>query len=117
MDYVNLRLTAQRLIRDNGKNISVCIQTVDYTTGLKTETTKTIHAVETEYNLKEMSGSSVQEGDRKLLLSALDASGNVYTAPTLADRIKIGNEYYKIVTIYPISPGNTTLMYEVFIRG
>ena len=117
MDYINLRNTAQRLIRDNGKSVSVCVQTVNYTTGAYTDSATTVYAVEVEYNLKEMDGTSVQQGDRKLILSALNSAGTAYTAPALADRIKIGSEYFKIVLVYPISPGNTTLLYEVFIRG
>lgn len=117
MDYAALQKTADRLISSNGQLVKLCVRTVNYTTGAYTEVQSTCYAVEGSFTHQERSGTSVQVGDRKLYLSALTSVGATLTAPTTDDFILIGADYYKVVSVMTTSPGGTTLLYEVQIRG
>jgi len=62
-------------------------------------------------------GDNIIEGDQELLLSALTATGTVLTVPHVNDTITDANgDAWSIVTIDPLSPAGTAVLYDCVVR-
>jgi hypothetical protein len=64
------------------------------------------------YELKDIDGTLVKQGDKKLLLSAVGI-----TAPVVDDTVTANSVVYTITKIRPISPAATAVLYICNIRG
>jgi hypothetical protein len=65
-----------------------------------------------QYDQEERDGDLVQQSDQKVYVSVRD----IDTAPTTRDRLVIGGTARRIVTVEPISPGGTVIVYVLQIR-
>jgi len=111
-DYSNLKATADRLIARFGKTATLVTFTTsgtDYDPVI-TETDTSITLVELNYSLTNRNESLVQTGDKIWLVQAA-------AAPSSSDKIELDGTRYSMVDIQPVSPGATTLLFEVQARA
>lgn len=60
---------------------------------------------------RDTSGSLTGRVERRLLVSAIGAR------PEKGDTIQLGTRKHRVVTVSPLEPGGTTLLFEVLIDG
>ena len=72
----------------------------------------TAPAVVVQYEEREIDGSTVKRGDRRLLISA---EALEYT-PTTDDRVTISGQEHAIVSVLPVQPGETAIYIELQVR-
>lgn len=118
--YSGLAATANRLLAKYGRAVvlsrpSASDATYDPATGVATAvdaaTYSGVGAV-FDYTAREMDGTSVRAGDRRVLLSP---AGMVM--PRAGDRIEIGGVALVVVTGREINPASTAVMFEAQVRG
>jgi len=116
-DYTKTREKANSLIVKFGMPLIVRRAQTDSTTPWNPEelshTDYPGYGVVTEFNRREVDGTLVQTGDKKVLLSAED----LQIAPETSDLVVVDGVEYKIVTINPLSPAGTVVLYELQIRA
>ena len=93
---------------------SVSVGAYNTTTGAATETTTDtgIKGVLEDVRRSEVN-NLVQQGDKRLIVAALDLNG---TTPTTADRVIIGGRSHQIIEIRTIEQDNTAITYEMILR-
>jgi hypothetical protein len=119
--YAKMQATANRLLKGKGQSITLTRQTAgayDPATGTAavTTTTQTAYGAMFEYGDKNIDGVLIQEGDKQLLLSALNSAGTALVAPALNDTVTINTVVYTVVRIKPLSPAGTTVLFDCNIR-
>ena len=123
MDYVALRSSSTRLIRDMGKAATLRVPgagTFDPVTGALTPGAPTdyaVHVVEQRYEQSEVDGTLVQANDRRFIVSAIADSGVALVAPSSAHKLIVGGVELAIVAVLPEQPGDIALDYTVQCRG
>ena len=120
--YSRMRDTANKLLKGKGQTVILTRSTVgtyDATKGSSsiTTTTQTGWGAVFEYGNNKIDGVIINVGDKQLLLSALNAAGNLLTAPMLNDTVTIGGTVYTISMIKNIAPAGTTVLFDCNIRG
>ena len=117
MDYQSLRATAQRLIDENGQDVTLTRSTGgvfdhgagEYTTP-QTVTQVATRGVVLDYPTGLIDGTRVLTGDRRaLLIPSVEIMDT--DALTFADGTK-----YRIVRLERVAPAGTTLYYEAQVR-
>ena len=119
--YAKMQATANRLLKGKGQSITLSRQTAgayDPATGTAavTTTTQTAYGAMFEYGDKNIDGVLIQEGDKQLLLSAINSAGTALVAPALNDTVTINTVVYTVVRIKPLSPAGTTVLFDCNIR-
>jgi hypothetical protein len=119
--YAKMQATANRLLKGKGQSITLSRQTAgayDPATGTAavTTTTQTAYGAMFEYGDKNIDGTLIKEGDKQLLLSALNSAGTALVAPALNDTVTINTVVYTVVRIKPLSPAGTTVLFDCNIR-
>jgi len=76
------------------------------------DTRVSVNLVRTSFTHKDMSGGNVQVNDIKFLAS----TEGVTVDPGLSDRLEIEGEVYQVVSITPLKPGSTLLLWFVHVR-
>jgi len=119
--YSKMQATANRLLKGKGQSITLSRQTagaynVATGTAAVTVTTQTAYGAMFEYGDKNIDGVLIQEGDKQLLLSALNSAGTALVAPALNDTVLIDSVTYTITRINPLSPAGTTVLFDCNIR-
>ena len=119
--YSKMQATANRLLKGKGQEITLTRQTAgayDPATGTAsvTTTTQTVYGAMFEYGDKNIDGVLIKEGDKQLLLSALNSAGTALVAPQLNDTVTINTVVYTVVRIKPLSPAGTTVLFDCNIR-
>jgi hypothetical protein len=119
--YAKMQATANRLLKGKGQSITLSRQTagaynVATGTAAVTVTTQTAYGAMFEYGDKNIDGVLIQEGDKQLLLSALNSAGTALVAPALNDTVTINTVVYTVVRIKPLSPAGTTVLFDCNIR-
>lgn len=119
--YAKMQATANRLLKGKGQSITLSRQTagaynVATGTAAVTVTTQTAYGAMFEYGDKNIDGVLIQEGDKQLLLSALNSAGTALVAPALNDTVTINTVVYTVVRIKPLSPAGTTVLFDCTIR-
>lgn len=110
------------MLKGKGQSLTLTRQTAgayDPTTGeakVKT-TTQTGTGAVFDYGVKNIDGTLIQAGDKKLLLSAFNTAGAALTAPVINDTVTIGGVTYTIVEpLKTVAPGGVTVLYQCNIR-
>lgn len=115
-DYSRSRATAERLIARFGQSGSIRRLTPgggpDYDPGEPTTTDYDVTFVLSEYSNREIDGTLIKAGDKKVLLSTEGLS----ITPALGDRIVVAGTAHRIENIKPLNPGGTVLLYEMQAR-
>jgi hypothetical protein len=119
--YSKMQATANRLLKGKGQEITLTRQAAgayDPATGTAavTTTTQTAYGAMFEYGDKNIDGVLIKEGDKQLLLSALNSAGTALVAPALNDTVTINTVVYTVVRIKPLSPAGTTVLFDCNIR-
>ena len=105
--------TALRLLAKYGQAVTLTHSapgTYDPDTGsvANTLTTQAGVAAELDYTEREIDGTLVQRGDKKLLL----ASSGV-TMPTVDDTVTVRSVVYTIKSVNAVAPGGVDIVYEL----
>ncbi len=114
--YANMRNTAGDLITRFGKDVILRVQAT--TTPVKdyrpvvTATDYTVQAVATEFNAREINGTTVQSGDRRYLVAA----EGMTATPTPEDRLVDGSAILEIRSVRRVSPAGTQVIYSIHTR-
>jgi len=119
--YAKMQATANRLLKGKGQEITLTRRTAgtyDPATGTAavTTTTQTAYGAMFEYGDKNIDGVLIKEGDKQLLLSAINSAGTALVAPALNDTVTINTVVYTVVRIKPLSPAGTTVLFDCNIR-
>ena len=119
--YSKMQATANRMLKGKGQSITLTRQTAGaYNTATGTAavttTTQTAYGAVFPYADKNIDGVLIQEGDKQLLLSALNSAGTALVAPALNDTVLIDAVTYTITRIKPLSPAGTTVLFDCNIR-
>ena len=119
--YSKMQATANRLLKGKGQEITLTRQAAgayDPATGTAavTTTTQTAYGAMFEYGDKNIDGTLIKEGDKQLLLSAINSAGTALVAPALNDTVTINTVVYTVVRIKPLSPAGTTVLFDCNIR-
>lgn len=113
--YLRMRAIATRLLTENGKayQLSRGGSTTRDQFG-KEVTTPTITAnvtgVITEYSSREIDGSLIATGDKKLAATA-------ETEVRIDDRIEIDGKVWRVVQPNPVKPGDVLISYNIQLRA
>lgn len=112
--YARMQATANKLLKGKGQAVTITHTTqgsYDPATGAITNTSSTQsgYGATFEYSTQAVDGTLIVAGDKKLLLSALNAAGTILTAPSIGDTLSIGGT---ITSVKPLSPAGTTVLYE-----
>lgn len=117
VNYTALQATATNLLRDNGQSITFTYETgevIDPATGTVTtpasETTIAGFGVATNYKNAEIDGQSVLASDLKLLAS------NIATEPQVDWQVTVNSKTWRVMSVMPINPAGTNVMYICQIR-
>ena len=119
--YSKMQATANRLVKGKGQEITLTRQAagaynVSTGTASVTTTTQKAYGAMFEYGDKNIDGVLIKEGDKQLLLSALNSAGTALVAPQLNDTVTINTVVYTVVRIKPLSPAGTTVLFDCNIR-
>ena len=122
MDYTRLRAMANQQLKDKGLTCTITKQTAgtySTSTGVASVSTSTQSAYGAlfDYENKNIDGTLVKKGDRRLLLSALNTALAALTAPSVNDTVAANSVTYTIVAIRPIAPSGVAVAYDCQIRG
>ncbi|MBE9969146.1 hypothetical protein G8C42_07105 [Citrobacter freundii] len=115
IDYRRMRATATRLLKDNGKSYQL---TRGGTTsrdqfGKEVTTppvTATVTGVVTEYSSREIDGSLIATGDKKLAATAT-------TEVRIGDHIEIDGKKWRVVQPNPVKPADVLISYNIQLRS
>lgn len=117
--YDDMKVTANDLLAEFGQTIVITTQTAGTyspTTGTSTVTTatQTGRGAIFEYTngSRDIDGTLIQQGDKKLLLSAVGI-----TAPQMNDTLVANGKTWTIKGIKETNPAGSIVMYECNLRG
>jgi hypothetical protein len=114
-DYVRAAATAHRLIAKFGRAITVR-RTANSGTAWAptlTATDYTATAAVLEYTARDIDGTLVKVGDRRVVISTTGLA----IEPTTQDRLVIGGEEMGIVRVMKMSPAGVNVYFEVQARA
>ncbi len=131
VDYTSLRLTAERLINENGRTLT--LQREDQTNFAVTAepwrtadpaganvVSLTVLGVFSEFEKEDFDGSLIRRGDKQVLIAAKDLedvqSGSENIKIEDFDTLLDGTEIWKIITAVVIEPGSLRVMFDLQVR-
>lgn len=122
--YPRMQKTANKLLLGKGQTVTithVVPGVYDPATGgvTNTETTQTGTGAVIEWDARQIDGTLVRVGDRRLLLSPLNTAGAALTAPVLGDTVTdaAGVVYTLVAPLKTVSPAGTAVLYDCNMRA
>ena len=122
--YSRMQKTANKLLLGKGQAVTlthVVPGTYDPATGgvTNTTTTQTGTGAIVEWDARQVDGTLIKIGDKKLLLSPLNTAGTVLTAPVLGDTVTdaAGTVYTLVAPLNTLSPAGTAVLYDCNMRA
>jgi len=118
--YEKMQKTSDRLLISKGQAVVLKHTVVgEYVPGSGVETT-----VSTQYGTgavvdwenQAIDGTIIRQGDRRLLLSALNTAGAALTAPAIEDTATVGGVTYTITQVKQTNPAGTVVLYDLNLR-
>jgi len=118
--YEKMQKTSNRLLVSKGQAVVLKHTVVgEYVPGSGVETT-----VSTQYGTgavvdwenQAIDGTIIRQGDRRLLLSALNTAGAALTAPAIEDTATVGGVTYTITQVKQTNPAGTVVLYDLNLR-
>jgi hypothetical protein len=128
VDYVSLRATADRLITENGRDLTLIkagTTAADPTEPWRTDTTAgetriIVKGVFVEFENEQVDGSLIMRGDKMGLVAAEDVEDTTSSSESdeveTFDRLLDGTVDWKIVNVEAIEPGPSNVYYEIQVR-
>jgi len=121
--YSETANTANEALEEYGQIVTlthVVPGVYDPATGLMTNTATTQKGtgVVIDWDARQVDGSLIQIGDKKLLLSPLNTAGAVLTAPVLGDTVTDAASvvYTLVAPLSTLSPAGTAVIYDCNMR-
>jgi len=122
--YSRMAATANRMLKRRGQTITVSHTTdgtYDPTTGQisgAVTTTQTVAGIMIEWDARQIDGTLIKVGDRRLLLSPLNTSGAALTAPVLGDTVTDAASviYTLVAPLKTMAPAGTAILYDCNLR-
>lgn len=121
--YDDMAGTAGDLIAEFGQAVTLThsapgtYDTATGTTSDPTVTTQACRGVEEFYSAPSITGTLIQAGDKKLLLSPLNEAGAAITPPVAEDTITFADGVvWTVKDPGPLSPGGTPVMFTLQLR-
>lgn len=111
--------SAKKLIVKYGSAMTlrrVSLDTYSPSTGLTYAGTTTDYAcrgLTQDYTTREIDGTNIKYGDKKVLVSA----SNLAIAPTMNDLLIVGSLTYTVISVSALAPGEIPVLYTVQARG
>jgi len=121
VDYASLQTTVRNKIIQYGADMTLRISSHKYYDAATDKTVEgpddyNVQGLFTDFNEKDIDGTRVQSGDRRILLHAL---GGVPDNLEQVEDLKIidaDDRMWDIVSMRPLSPGGIALLYKVHVR-
>lgn len=113
--YTSLKATASGLLSDKGQSMTLTTRTpgaydTATSTAAITETTEPVYGAVFDYAARDIDGSLIKRGDKRVILEASTA------VPTSTDTLTIGGVVHTIVEAVPVNPGGVVVIYKVQAR-
>ena len=119
-----MQKTSNKLLLGKGQTVTithVVPGTYDPATGgvTNTTTTQTGTGAVMDWDARQVDGTLIKIGDKKLLLSPLNTAGTVLTAPVLGDTVTdaAGTVYTLVAPLSTLSPSGTAVLYTCNMRA
>lgn len=115
-DYANMAQTALEMIEEYGVEAVIARRDSGGSTpwnpaaGASTEYPCAV--IVTYYVDSLLNGSSIKQGDKKIIVAAADLP----ITPTTTDTITVNGEKYSVVNVKNVAPGGVSLIYEIQAR-
>lgn len=114
INYLRMRATATRLLTENGKAYQLTRGggTIRDQLGKEVSTPTvngTVTGVITEYSAREIDGSLIATGDKKL-------AATFETEVRIDDRIEIDGKKWRVVQPNPVKPADVLISYNIQLR-
>ncbi|MDM3178667.1 hypothetical protein OGV46_09125 [Citrobacter sp. Cf108] len=115
ISYLRMRATATRLLTENGKAYQLTRggSAIRDQFGKEVTTptvTATVTGVITEYSSREIDGSLIATGDKKL-------AATFETEVRIDDRIEIDGKKWRVVQPNPVKPADVLISYNIQLRA
>jgi len=115
IDYRRMRATATRLLTENGKNYQLTrgggtVRDQFGKEAITPATTAVVTGVITEYSSREIDGSLIATGDKKL-------AATFETVVRIDDRIEIDGKKWRVVQPNPVKPADVLISYNIQLRA
>ena len=118
--YDRMQKTSDRLLVSKGQSVVLKHTVVgEYVPGSGVETSTTTQygtGAVTEWENQAIDGTIIRQGDRRLLLSALNTAGAALTAPAIEDTATVGGVTYTITQVKQTNPAGTVVLYDLNLR-
>jgi len=122
--YARVQATANRLLKGKGQPVTLTHTvpgTYDPATGqvANTTTTQTGTGAVIEWDARQVDGTLIKIGDKRLLLSPLNTAGAALTAPALGDTLTdaAGVVYTQVAPLKEVNPAGTACLYDCNLRA
>ena len=129
LNFTNLRNTAERLIEENGRDLSLVRRDQGNPTDPAkpwrgsteaAEITVVVKGVFIEYEKEDFDGSLVRRGDKRILISDKSVIDEGGSAANLViedyDHVLDATVRWKIITAELIEPGDTRIFFDLQVR-
>ena len=118
--YEKMQKTSNRLLISKGQAVVLKHTVVgEYVPGSGVTTTVSTQygtGAVTEWDSRQVDGTIIRQGDRRLLLSALNTAGAALTAPAIEDTATVGGVTYTITQVKQTNPAGTVVLYDLNLR-
>jgi hypothetical protein len=113
--------TTEELMAEFGQNFTVTAVTsgaYSPSTGAATTsaTTQTAVGIEELYKAREIDGTLIKAGDRRLLISPRNSAGAALTTPSVGHTVTLDGEPWRIERVEPLQPGGTVVAIYLHLR-
>lgn len=121
-DYQDDAETAAELLEEFGQSVTLTSKTsgaysVSTGTAAVTTSTQTVSVVALDYGSKDIDGTLIKAGDKRLLMAPQTTAGDNLTAPAVDDTVTVGSTVYTIKGIKTLSPAGTVVLFDCNIRS
>ena len=128
-DWASDAMSVYRDFKADGFPVTVRIAGSDGTwdpeamayTGGESDTDYIAYAIKSDYAIRDINGTTIQQNDTRLLLSAYGLNDSEECVPlpdlTTANKILIDGKEQNVISISATAPGNVALFYTVQVRS
>ena len=121
-DYSEIADVADEILEEFGQAVTLThVEPGEYVPGegiTNTTTIQTGTGAVIDWDARQVDGTLILIGDKRLLLSPLNTAGTVLTAPVLGDTITdaAGIVYTLVAPLKTVSPAGTAVLYDFNLR-
>lgn len=122
-DYSEIANVADEILEEFGQAVTLThVEPGTYVPGegiTNTTTTQAGTGAVVDWDAGQINGTLILIGDKRLLLSPLNTTGTVLTAPVLGDTVTdaVGVVYTLVAPLKTVSPAVTVVLYDCNLRA